>query len=648
MPNIKNLFLNNEKLLDLCDKRLKVKREKSAKFAEKVISDVRENRNWSWYKELLFRNKDNLDNVALFYRGNEISYRDMFLKMIGYAKSLKTMGVKKGDEIPVCMSNTPEFVYLLGAISMIGASANIFGEDFEKDHILEILDGCNTDLLFIEDNKLLKIDDVVKKSHIKKTIVSSLRDSLPHGQNPYYALDNVHKELFRNKVPEIISNNPDALSISGFEKIGNDYDGELVDDSVTLDDVFTITYSSGTTSKRPKGIMHGAKSFNVVTRFHDSEINHTPSYKMFKMQASIPTYSSTDLISGISDALTQGCRLALEPIYDEDFIIESLMINKPSYLDLTKSHWVKFAKNVLYNPKYSNLELPSLAICFSVGEPTELNEEKLVNLALKKVKAGRDLLHLPLPIVKLSVAGGDCEHGGIFYRLMRHYHNLNPLHKINKEAAGLGIFDAVDVAVLDENGEHCKPYQVGNLVANSEFTMLGYKNNEAATEKFYVKDSDGKVYGDCCADAYQDVFGYIHFMNRKEKGVVSTNEISDSIIRNLSDVLSCEVVESNGFYIAHVELLPGIENPQLSLCKIDQKCCEDLGEDITSKIVYRLHRGINAFKLTHSGKRDKLSLRDEKISQSCLKPVYINGSYKIISVDKYMEMINEEKKGNEK
>ena len=156
-------------------------------------------------------------------------------------------------------------------------------------------------------------------------------------------------------------------------------------------------------------------SFNLVSRFHDSEINHTPSMDMFKMQATLPTYSSTDLISGISDALTQGCRLALEPIYDKDFVVNSLLINAPSYLDLTKSFWLQFAKDILYNPKYSGVKIPSLTICFSVGEETDLNEEKLINAALKKVSAGRDLIKVPLPIVKLSVAGGDCEHGGIFF-----------------------------------------------------------------------------------------------------------------------------------------------------------------------------------------------------------------------------------------
>ena len=58
--------------------------------------------------------------------GDILTYGEMFEHMKEYAKSLRQQGIEKGMEIPICMSNTPELVYLLGAISMIGAKANIF------------------------------------------------------------------------------------------------------------------------------------------------------------------------------------------------------------------------------------------------------------------------------------------------------------------------------------------------------------------------------------------------------------------------------------------------------------------------------------------------------------------------------------------
>ena len=62
--------------------------------------------------------------------------------------------------------------------------------------------------------------------------------------------------------------------------------------------------------------------------------------KDFTIQAQIPTHSNTDIIASISDSLMQGSRLALEPIYDKDFFIDSLLINRPNYVVATRSFWL--------------------------------------------------------------------------------------------------------------------------------------------------------------------------------------------------------------------------------------------------------------------------------------------------------------------
>ncbi len=638
---IRNLQLS-EKFYELANKKIELKKEKSKQKANKVIKDIRENRNWSWYNELVFRNQDNLESTALFYRGVEITYAQMFNEMKSYAKTLKSMGVKTYDAIPICMpSNTPEFVYLLGAVSMIGAVAHIYSADFDKDYVKEIINSCDSKILFIEDNEYEKISDVIKNTKIENIVMTSLSDSFINNKDIFEEFDKPYKNKFKNKVYDYIKENNKIIDINTFKKYGKSYSGELISNT-TLDDIFTITYSSGTTSTRPKPIKHAVKSFNIVTRFHDKEINHTPSYRMFSMQASIPTFSSTGLISGISDGLTQGCKVALEPIYEENFVVDSITINQPSYLDLTRSFWIRFAKDVLYNPKYKDLELPSLTICFAVGEPTEMNEEILINKALKKVKAGKKILKVPLPIVKLSTAGGDCEHGGIFYRLFREYSNLNPIHKIKQESAGLGTFDMVDVAILDEDGNHCIPYKTGKLVATSELNMIGYsdlntkgyKNNEEATRNFYITDNLGKLYGDCKVDAYKDLKGYIHIKGRQD-GNNPTYEISDIILKNKKDVLSCEIVNVDDYAVAHVEFQPNVENEYKKLFELEEQCIMNLGEEKASKVIYRIHDNDNSFKLTHSGKRDKLSLINEGISDKCIKPVRIDGDICILNASEY-------------
>lgn len=636
--NIKNIQFYGDKILKHRGEKLKLKKEKSLKFAEKVIKDLKLNRNWSWYKELRFRNKNNMDKVAIFYRGYNYTYEEMFKKMDEYANALNQYGIKQGDEIPICMSNTPEFVFLLGAISKVGAIAHIFGGDFQKDYIVEQVNKCNTDIMFIEDNEFLKIQDVAGKLKTKKFVISSLSNTFKDNYDPYEEFDRKYAHLFRDKFDQIKSKFNNVEKINSFvsnnqEKIFNK------DPDITLESEFTVTYSSGTSNDRPKAIRHAVKSYNGVSRFHDPDVNHTPPYQMFSMQATIPTYSSTGLISGISDALTQGCKLSLEPIYEADFCVDSLIINRPSYLDLTRSHWIKFAKDILYNPKYEKVKLPELTICFSVGEPTEINEENLINKSFIKVGAGKKIIPIPIAVTRLSIAGGDCEHGGLFFRLFRSYANLNPIHKYMKEPAGMKTLAAVDVKIIDENGNRCSPYQMGRLVANSLFDMIGYKDNDLANSKFKVKDADGKEYGDCNVGAYQDFFGGFHLKGRKEYED-APYEIKDSILEARKAVLSCELSRDGDFYIAHVEFQPDYSmhhDCALTLGAIDERLKKKFGEE-SDKVLYRIHDNDESFKLTHSGKRDIRAVKSEKIEDGkCVKPVLENGEYILKSASEYIK-----------
>ncbi len=86
--------------------------DKFLKKVKKALDDIDTNRNHSWAVEIFDRNINNMDKIAIFYRGNKISYKQMFENSFKYAKSLKQLGFKKNSEIPMCITNTPEFVYL--------------------------------------------------------------------------------------------------------------------------------------------------------------------------------------------------------------------------------------------------------------------------------------------------------------------------------------------------------------------------------------------------------------------------------------------------------------------------------------------------------------------------------------------------------
>ena len=585
---------------------------------KKVLDDIERNHNHSWYEEIYQRNKQTLSDVALLYRGTKITYDEMFERMRKYARSLKELGINSTNEIPVCMSNTPEFVYLLGAISLIGAKINVFSQDYRPDYITKIIEECDTNIVFVEDSNYLKLSNLIPASQIEHIVMFSMSCSLSDDSKEYENYNERYEGFTRN-IEKYASEDSRIISIESFAGLGESFEGEIFGNA-HLDDVFSITYSSGTTSDTPKPIVHAVRSFITIGRCHDPEIQKTASMKKFVIQATIPTFSNADVISSISDSLMQGACVALEPVYDEDFFIDSLIINKPTYVVATTSFWIKTFKKILFDPRYNDVKLPELFIPFAVGEGLSRGEERLINKGLAKVKAGRNRVPLPFSVVKMSVAGGDCEHGGIFWLVFRAL-QAKKIGNWKNAVPGLQAFKMVEYAVLDKNGHHCKPYEYGRLVANSPCTMKEYKNNEKATKEFFISDASGKIWGNCNVYSYIDNMGGIHMKGRipENEDEIPCFKISDVILEDYKNIMSCETVSIGDVKVAHIELSPFTSKDSKTIIgNMVDRCQKKLGSEECSKIYYRIHSCEEGFKLTHSGKRDTRSLIEEGISGYCM------------------------------
>lgn len=601
-----------------------------SKLSPKIIEkELLQNHNHSWYKELYDRNCNNLDDIALIYRGTKITYGELFKNIHKYATSLKKMGIGLNSEIPVCISNSPEIVYIMGAASMIGAKLNIFGAHFPKDYITKIINECNTDVLFIEDNNYLIAKEAIDNSNVQRIIMNSLSDSLKNGINPYEHLE-INPRLFDSKVVELKKNDERIVSQSDFIVYGHDYTGKVYED-IDMNQDFVITYTSGSTNEsRPKAIVHSSKNFIYVARYHDKDYNGINT-KPFTSLAHIPTYSNTNLVSCISDSLMQGAKLGLEPIYDKDNFINSMAIYKPHYVAATKSFWIDASKKILFDKRYKNVKFGNLLLCFSCGEPFEINEEKFINRALKKAKAGTSVTHTSFSIIKMSEAGGDCEHGSIFYTLFRAIQNKLPKNVKRKESAGLTYFPFVDIAVLDENNNQLGVNQLGRIVANSPCTMKRYNNNEEATRRFFIKDSTGKEWADMSLYGYIDETKKVHIYGRlAENELIHPSIIRKQILRDTKNILSCEVVKDDetGLYVAHIEMYPNARNGKYKTIYGANERCMSLMQSLGITIYYKIVDNQKSYPLTKSGKRDVKKLVEEGLTKECFVPVYENEEYR--------------------
>ena len=282
-----------------------------------------------------------------------------------------------------------------------------------------------------------------------------------------------------------------------------------------------------------------------------------------------------------------------------------------------------------------------------VGEPLAQNEEKFLNRILRKVKAGYDIIPSPISPVCMSVGGGDCEHGGLFFTFFKALKQKLPRFAVSKTGMGLEAFKMVECAVLNENNEVCKPGELGRLVANSPCTMKEYKDNQTATDEFYIEDNYGRKWANCNVHAFIAKNNTVHMKGRMGNEITLSDgtkfpifKVADEILKDTKGILSCEVINMNeeNVIVAHLECQPNIKS-ESAIRKIivsaDQRCKKSFPAEVYSKIVFRYRDTEKAFPVTGCGKRNNLVLASEGMEET-FKPVYTRSSVEFIPSEEYL------------
>ncbi len=572
----------------------------------RALEDLQQNHNHSWYEEIMDRNKENMNMPAIFYRGNKIIYKKMQENAINYSKSLKAMGISEGNEIIACMANIPETIYLMLAANRIGAKINFVCESFAPEYLKKIIMSQNAKVIFVSDNLIEELKKHIDINEFEYCVIISLMDSLPEGKNPYKKYDNDFY-VYKNLAQETKKDNTDFLLLEDFLLLGIGYNGKLVNDKIGLDTEFTITYTSGSTKVGwPKAIVHTNRSYISIGRFHDPDLSLMPPMRNMRGLAHIPTYSNTNLVSSISDILMQACTVVCEPIYDEHFFARSLIINKPNIVIATRSFWLRAIKDFGIDKLLIEEKLPFIISAVAVGESICKNEETYINDNFRQLDAGRDVLPRFLRPATISVGGGDCEHGGLFFTLLK-----GNREKFFKRDYGLVPFQLAELAILREDGTECDYGEDGVLVANSPCTMKEYRDDSGSTRKFFVRDAYGRIWANCFVWAYMNKHGRIHIHDRVGNEIELKNgyklpmyKISDIILKN-ENILSCETVTNGEKIISYVENYPNMEiDRKLLYEKTRKNIMEKWGRDVVDIYSIQWISNKQSFVLTKSGKRN--------------------------------------------
>lgn len=587
------------------------------KKAKSALVELEENHQHSVLQEIFNRNKDKLNKIALCYRGISISYGTLFEKVNQYTNCLLKLGYKKGDEIPVCMKMSPEFIYLFLSISRIGAVMNSLGEWFDKEYLIEILNSTKSEYFFITSNIYEDIRKVFELSTVKNIISFDLDISLGGDKSHFEEYESPFIDLHYS-APEndFVMNCAQFLSLADVE--------DRIDETkfdIRLDDTFTITYTSGTTNpERPKAIVHAVRSYMTISRFKDPDISGLGTMKNLVVLAHFPAYVHAGLTTSITDPLFRSCCIALEPIYDKTYFIHALMLNKPNFVCASVGFWGDVAKKLLFESQYKNVTMPYLFVATVSGEGMNKGEERFLNKVAKMHEFGVDKLPYPLSPIKFTIGGGTSESSGVLVTLYKELQEKRPYYAWCNRGIGLTPLGCCRVKTINKKGTDCKVYEVGEIILSGPCTMKGYCYQNNLNQYNYIMDDECVIWLKTGAYGSIDKRGTVKIHGRLcDKICMSGGEEFpfykiEEALEEIKKLLSCTVVAQGQNIIVHIESRPDMrvdkdEFVGEAVKKIKSIC----PQEVIDKIYIRYRDNAESFPVAPSGKRDRKKLIDEGI-----------------------------------
>lgn len=426
-------------------------------------------------------------NVALEYFDTQVTYKEMIKKINRVAAALKSIGAEKGENISICMPNTPEAVYMLYAVNEIGAVANMIHPLSSEKEIEDYINQAHSKIALCIDVSYPKVEAIIKNTDIEQLIVVSPSRSMDFLVRVIYKLTKGRKNHIK-KSQHVIT--WDRFLAKANKFIGNPHA------RVDAKDPAIIMYSGGTTGK-PKGIILSNLNFNAQAlgaKYLVPEL-FKPEYSFM---AFLPNFHAFGFGCCIHMPLYFGARTFLIPQFNpkkfKKYITKykvDILVGVPTVFEyLTK---IKFKKDGLKNVKY----------VVSGGDVISMSSKQIINDFLKA--------HGSKAIMENGYGLTEASGGFIF----------SP-RSVAEDPDGIGFpIPDNEVIIVDlKTGKEAKTGEDGEIVVRGLSVMQGYLGKPKETAEAFIKVGNKKYLrtGDI---GYVDEKGLFHFRSRLKRMIIS-------------------------------------------------------------------------------------------------------------------------------
>ena len=453
------------------------------------------NPNMSKYDYMYENSKNNMNNIALTFEDRKISYEELFESINKYAKVLHSKGIQKGDLVGVCTLNTPESVYLIYALNLLGAVVVGFSPFDSKEKVKKDIELTMPKMVITTDFSYGNFKNLEKSLNFSTILYSPLESSNNWKLKLGYGLLQIKNGNFTlvkdKRLRHLLKMNYEGLILPETPYI----DGELSDvmftggstgvhKGVDLNDVGLNSSIEGMKTLCPDGYYYNKTYLGQIPFGHMA-------------------FGRSILHIALTNNMTFALTLKAMP---KDFYTE-LVRTKSNVASGGPPHWTSLIekKDNIYVPR-SDLKpnsLSNLEVTFSGGEAKKEATEKAINDALKfcgsKAKLGDGL--------------GATETWGP--------NIINFANYFREGTLGVPISTIKVKLINPETGKEVKNGEKGILYLSGLPVMMGYHNNKNETEKVISYDENGEKWLNLGDYLQKDKDGFYKYVGRQKRNFVS-------------------------------------------------------------------------------------------------------------------------------
>ncbi|MEK6443757.1 class I adenylate-forming enzyme family protein [Pseudonocardia sp. T1-2H] len=495
------------------------------------------------------------DQPAVTAAGATLSYRQVVKQANGLARFLQDNGISPGTPVALMMSNGVEYVVADQAVLRCGGA---------KVPLNDMI-GSRESRYIVRDSGAV--------------IAIATPSQLP---NALAALEDPATSLRTVVVVGPASEQPIPGTTSWETAVGSGAD-RPPEVAITSSDVGLILYTGGTTGD-PKGVVHTQHGLTLNVLAHVIEIGFGDDERLL-LTSPLPHSAGFHLQAG----MLKGAHAFVESGFDPEMVLHRIEHDRVTFMFAVPT--------MIYR-------LLDHAATIAAQRPLDLS-------------ALRTILYGAAPITPERLAQGLAAFGPVFMqlygqseapnfitRLTHHDHDLTRPERLT--SCGRAVTMA-RVRVLDADGNDCATGVVGEVVAQTAYTMIGYYG---LPEKTAQTIQDGWLHTGDLGRLDED--GYLYLVDRKNDMIITggmnvyCNEV-ENVIAQVDGVAQVAVVglPHPDWGEAVVAFVIGTSNGSVDPEAITAHCRDQLSRYKIPKSI----RLVNELPLTSVGKLDKKALR---------------------------------------